>query len=108
MTIINFGTQQPASQSRATTRLRQMLQSGTMVAAPFVLNAFHAQIAARLDFQAVYMTGFGTAAERGYPDVGLVTQTEMGVALKLTPPRLAKRPSEQRSVPEGDRACAPR
>ena len=23
------------------------------------------------------MTGFGTAAERGYPDVGLVTQTEM-------------------------------
>src|SRR6266566_836978 len=32
----------------------------------------------------------------------------MGVALKLTPPRLAKRPSEQRSVPEGDRACAPR
>jgi hypothetical protein len=31
-----------------------------------------------------------------------------GVALKLTPPRLAKRPSEQRSVPEGDRACAPR
>ena len=77
MTILNFGTQQLASQSRATTRLRQMLQSGTMVAAPFVLNAFHAQIAASLGFQAVYMTGFGTAAERGYPDVGLVTQTEM-------------------------------
>ena len=77
MTILNFGTQQPASQSRVTTRLRQMLQSGTMVAAPFVLNAFHAQIAASLGFQAVYMTGFGTAAERGYPDVGLVTQTEM-------------------------------
>lgn len=77
MTISNFGTQQPAPQSRATTRLRQMLQSGTMVAAPFVLNAFHAQIAASLGFQAVYMTGFGTAAERGYPDVGLVTQTEM-------------------------------
>jgi Phosphoenolpyruvate phosphomutase len=77
MTILNFGTQQPAPQSRATTHLRQMLQSGTMVAAPFVLNAFHAQIAASLGFQAVYMTGFGTAAERGYPDVGLVTQTEM-------------------------------
>ena len=77
MTISNFGTQQPAPQSRATTRLRQMLQRGTMVAAPFVLNAFHAQIAASLGFQAVYMTGFGTAAERGYPDVGLVTQTEM-------------------------------
>ena len=35
------------------------------------------QIAERVGFQAVYMTGFGTAAERGYPDVGLVTQTEM-------------------------------
>ncbi len=77
MTIRNFGTQQPTIPSRVTTRLRQMLQSGTMVAAPFVLNAFHAQIAASLGFQAVYMTGFGTAAERGYPDVGLVTQTEM-------------------------------
>jgi 2-methylisocitrate lyase-like PEP mutase family enzyme len=77
MTMTNFGTQPPATPSRATTRLRQMLQSGTMVAAPFVLNAFHAQIAASLGFQAVYMTEFGTAAERGYPDVGLVTQTEM-------------------------------
>ena len=47
-----------------------------MVAAPFVLNAFHAQIMASLDL-VMYMTRFGTAAERGYPDVGLVTQAEM-------------------------------
>ncbi|MBM3223772.1 MAG: isocitrate lyase/PEP mutase family protein [Candidatus Tectomicrobia bacterium] len=77
MTVHNFGVQQPVTALRTTTRLRQMLRSGTMVAAPFVLNAFHAQIAASAGFQAVYMTGFGTAAERGYPDVGLVTQTEM-------------------------------
>src|SRR5436853_4373955 len=69
---------QPACiQSPATTRLRAMLRSGAMVVAPFVLNASHARIAERVGFQAVYMTGFGTAAERGYPDVGLVTQTEM-------------------------------
>ena len=48
-----------------------------MVVAPFVLNAYHARIAEVVGFQVVYMTGFGTAAERGYPDVGLVTQTEM-------------------------------
>jgi 2,3-dimethylmalate lyase len=77
MSLRNFGVQPDDTPSRATTRLRQMLRSGTMVAAPFVLNAFHAQIAERVGFQAVYMTGFGTAAERGYPDVGLVTQTEM-------------------------------
>ena len=31
----------------------------------------------KLGFGAVYMTGEGTAAERGFPDVGLLTQTEM-------------------------------
>ena len=77
MSLKNFGVQPDGMPSRATTRLRQMLRSGTMVAAPFVLNAFHAKIAERVGFQALYMTGFGTAAERGYPDVGLVTQTEM-------------------------------
>jgi 2-methylisocitrate lyase-like PEP mutase family enzyme len=77
MTIKNFGTQRDGVQPRASTRLRQMLHSGQMVVAPFVLNAYHAKIAAMVGFQAVYMTGFGTAAERGYPDVGLITQTEM-------------------------------
>jgi 2,3-dimethylmalate lyase len=77
MALKNFGIQRDGSQSPATTRLRAMLRSGTMVVAPFVLNAFHARIAEAVGFQVVYMTGFGTAAERGYPDVGLVTQTEM-------------------------------
>lgn len=77
MTIHNFGTHQNGTTSRTTTRLRQMLRSGQMVTAPFVLNAYHAMIAESVGFEAVYMTGFGTAAERGYPDVGLVTHTEM-------------------------------
>ena len=62
---------------KATTRLRQMLDSDEMVVAPFVLNALHAKIAESVGFQAVYMTGAGTAAERGFPDVGLLTMTEM-------------------------------
>ena len=77
MALKNFGIQRDGPQSPATTRLRAMLRSGTMVVAPFVLNAYHARIAEAVGFPAVYMTGFGTAAERGYPDVGLVTQTEM-------------------------------
>ncbi|MBI3302716.1 MAG: isocitrate lyase/PEP mutase family protein [Deltaproteobacteria bacterium] len=62
---------------KMTTRLRQMLQAGPMVVAPFTLNALHAKIAEAVGFQAVYMTGAGTAAERGFPDVGLLTMTEM-------------------------------
>jgi len=62
---------------RSTTRLRQLLNGGSMVVAPFILNALHAKIAESVDFQAVYMTGSGTAAERGFPDVGLLTMTEM-------------------------------
>ena len=62
---------------KTTTRLRQMLASGQMTTAPFVLNALHAKIAEAVGFEAVYMTGAGTAAERGFPDVGLLTMTEM-------------------------------
>ena len=62
---------------KATTRFRQLLDSGKMVVAPFILNALHARIAEDTGFEAVYMTGSGTSAERGFPDVGLLTQTEM-------------------------------
>ena len=62
---------------KTTTKLRQMFASGNMVTAPFVLNALHAKIAESVGFNAVYMTGSGTAAERGFPDVGLLTMTEM-------------------------------
>ena len=62
---------------KTTTKFRQMLNSGRMTVAPFILNALHAKIAEATGFETVYMTGSGTAAERGFPDVGLVTQTEM-------------------------------
>ena len=62
---------------KATAKLRQMLASDQMVVAPFVLNALHARIAEDVGHKAVYMTGAGTAAERGFPDVGLLTMTEM-------------------------------
>src|ERR1700722_6554514 len=58
-------------------RLREMLNGSEMVVAPFVYDGLQAKIAERTGFQAVYMTGFGTAAARGYPDLGLITMTEM-------------------------------
>ena len=62
---------------KTTTKLREMLESGPMVVAPFIMNALHAKIAESVGFRAVYMTGSGTSAERGFPDVGLLTMTEM-------------------------------
>ncbi|HEV8712027.1 MAG TPA: isocitrate lyase/PEP mutase family protein [Candidatus Binatia bacterium] len=63
--------------SHTAQRLRQMLNSPGMVVAPFVFDAFQARIAQAAGFEAVYMTGFGTAAARGFPDVGLLTMAEM-------------------------------
>lgn len=48
MTIHNFGIQPNVTPQRPTTRLRQLLRSGEMVTAPFVLNAYHAVTAAAL------------------------------------------------------------
>ncbi|MBC8280997.1 MAG: isocitrate lyase/PEP mutase family protein [Chloroflexi bacterium] len=62
---------------KTTAKLRQLLKSDSLIVAPFVLNAFHAKIAESVGLPAVYMTGSGTSAERGFPDVGLLTMTEM-------------------------------
>ncbi len=58
-------------------RLRDLLAGPEMVVAPFVYDCLQAKLAAAAGFDVVYMTGFGTAAARGYPDLGLLTMTEM-------------------------------
>lgn len=62
---------------KTTTMMRQLLNSDTLTVAPFVMNGLHARIAESVGFNAVYMTGAGTAAEKGFPDVGLLSMTEM-------------------------------
>ena len=47
------------------------------VLAPGVYDGLTAKIAGAIGFDALYMTGFGTAASLGMPDVGLATLTEM-------------------------------
>ena len=58
-------------------RLREKLQSKTMVIAPGAYDAITARTIAQAGFPAVYMTGAGTAASLGFPDFGLITMTEM-------------------------------
>lgn len=61
-----------------TRRLRQALTSERAVMAPGVVDAMYARLVAEAGFEAMYMTGAGTSATRlGYPDVGLLTMTEM-------------------------------
>jgi len=47
------------------------------IVAPFIFDGIQARLAAQAGFEAVYMTGFGTAASHGLPDLGLLSMTEM-------------------------------
>src|SRR5580698_2444379 len=63
--------------SDARSRLRKLLNGPEMVIAPFVYDCLQARLAQHEGFKAIYMTGFGTAAARGFPDLGLLTMGEM-------------------------------
>lgn len=63
---------------RATTRLRSIVARSKLTMAPGVADAMAARVVAKEGYEALYMTGSGTAAVRiGLPDVGLLTMTEM-------------------------------
>jgi 2-methylisocitrate lyase-like PEP mutase family enzyme len=55
---------------------REAMKRG-MVAAPGAYDCITARSIERAGFDAVYMTGGGTAASLGYPDYGMLTMTEM-------------------------------
>ncbi len=63
--------------SDAKARLRTLLAQPAMVVAPGSYDAISARAIDAAGFDAVYMTGAGTAAALGFPDFGLVTMTEM-------------------------------
>jgi 2-methylisocitrate lyase-like PEP mutase family enzyme len=58
-------------------RFREMLREEGMIIAPGAYDCITARLINQADFPAVYMTGAGTAAACGYPDLGLATMTEM-------------------------------
>jgi 2-methylisocitrate lyase-like PEP mutase family enzyme len=58
-------------------RLHELLRRDGMVVAPGAYDCITAKLIAQAGFDAVYMTGAGTAAALGYPDFGLLTMSEM-------------------------------
>jgi len=58
-------------------RFRELMRRDGLVVAPGAYDCITARLIERAGFDAVYMTGAGTAARFGYPDFGLVTMSEM-------------------------------
>lgn len=58
-------------------RLRALLAGDALVVAPGVYDGLSAHLARAAGFDAAYLTGAGTAATHGHPDIGLTTLTEV-------------------------------
>ena len=58
-------------------QFRGLLNRGGMIIAPGAYDCITARLIEQAGFDAVYMTGAGTAATLGYPDYGLITMSEM-------------------------------
>src|SRR5919108_5234753 len=58
-------------------RFRELLRRDGLIVAPGAYDCITAKLIEQAGFDAVYMTGAGTAASLGYPDFGLVTMSEM-------------------------------
>lgn len=63
--------------SQSARTLRDLLAEPQIVAAPGCYDGLTARLAEQAGFPAVYMTGAGVSAAAGFPDFGLLTQTEM-------------------------------
>jgi 2-methylisocitrate lyase-like PEP mutase family enzyme len=57
--------------------LRRLLAGSDIVVAPGVFDGITARFSEQAGFPCVYMTGAGTSLSLGYPDLGLLTMTEM-------------------------------
>src|SRR6266436_1172708 len=62
--------------------LRELIARERCVLAPFIYDGLQARIAQRAGHRALYMTGFGTAASHGLPDLGLLSMSEMAANLR--------------------------
>lgn len=75
MTSNNTPTSDPISKPA---RLRAVLASGEFILAPGVFDMISAKLADRLNFSALYMTGYGVVASHlGLPDAGIASYADM-------------------------------
>lgn len=64
--------------TKRTTRLRQLLSDPKILVVPGAYDGTGARLIGRLNFKAIYMSGFETSASiLGEPDVGYLTMTQM-------------------------------
>lgn len=63
--------------TQGATHLRTLLNRGGLLGAPGVYDGLSARIAEAAGFEVLYISGGAISRGMGYPDVGLVTQTEM-------------------------------
>ena len=66
----------PSATNPTAANLRQLLSRGTVMC-PGAFNALVARAVAKAGFQACYISGGATANISGYPDIGLITLSEM-------------------------------
>ena len=66
---------------RASSQLRELLRAGDVVVAPGVWDGLSARLVARAGFPAAYATGGGIARSMGYPDLGLLSLSEIASRL---------------------------
>jgi 2-methylisocitrate lyase-like PEP mutase family enzyme len=62
---------------RPSARFRALLAAGDVVVAPGVWDGLSARLVARAGFPAAYATGGGIARSMGYPDLGLLSLSEI-------------------------------
>src|SRR5262245_14665869 len=58
-------------------RLGGLISHGGLIRAPSAIDGLSAKLIARAGFEAVHLTGSGVSRSMGYPDIGLVTMSEM-------------------------------
>lgn len=64
-------------------KFRDLVRAGQLVRAPGVADPISAKLVEAAGFDAVYITGGGISRSMGFPDVGLVTATEMLERVRL-------------------------
>jgi len=67
---------------KETTVLRNLLSGGKMLVAPGGFDGLSARLIERAGFPIVYVTGGGIARSMGYPDMGLITMSEVLARVK--------------------------
>jgi 2-methylisocitrate lyase-like PEP mutase family enzyme len=66
-----------AATPNAAEQLRDLLARGRLIRAPSATDGLSAKLISNAGFEAIHLTGSGVSRSIGYPDIGLVTMSEM-------------------------------